>query len=140
MSREIKFRVWFIKDECMAAVKGNPINHNLAISFDGKICDFRKIRNPIKRINSTVLMQFTGLKDKNGKEIYEGDIIAYLWEDREGDAEIINHVIRWDKGKFLMCPIKSNMITWNLHVDPYCEESDVIGNIYENPDLLNSEK
>jgi uncharacterized phage protein (TIGR01671 family) len=82
--------------------------------------------------------QFTGLHDKTGKEIYEGDILAYKWEDRDGD-EIVNHVIKWDNGRFLMCPIKSVVRTWNIHLHPYDEESEVIGNIYENPELINNQ-
>ena len=68
-------------------------------------------------------MQYTGLKDKNGKEIYEGDIICAY--DRNGSVvydELRASYIVHDRWSEVLC-----------HVANACE---VIGNIYENPELL----
>ena len=86
-------------------------------------------------IGADKLMQFTGLKDKNGKEIYEGDIVKYYkWEDNYDIADI----------KFGDCEINHEYGCWgyyrnNKHKDilELGREKDyeVIGNIYENPEL-----
>lgn len=68
-------------------------------------------------------MQYTGLKDKNGKEIYEGDITT--------DGDMICRV-EYDVPVFTLKSI-SNGNDYN----PFYENLEVIGNIYENPELLN---
>lgn len=75
-----------------------------------------------------IIMQWTQLKDKNGKEIYEGDIVYVICEDE-------NAVIEWeeDSAKF---SIKFD--DWIADFDCYYgKDLEVIGNIYENPELLN---
>ena len=67
--------------------------------------------------------QYTGLKDKNGVEIYEGDIVK-----RWGNI----YIVIWDKIGFRMKWTKEDSV--NRFPDELCE---VIGNIYENPELLN---
>jgi uncharacterized phage protein (TIGR01671 family) len=78
------------------------------------------------------IMQYTGLKDKNGKEIYEGDIIKETTKDDKGE-EIVSEVKFYD-GIFG----DDTMDGWTLKelVDEF--GAYVIGNIYENPELLNN--
>jgi hypothetical protein len=67
-----------------------------------------------------VLMQFTGLKDKSGRDIYEGDIL----KDGRGDRR----VIEWVEHGF-----------WTRYPNGQCYlpyQREIIGSIYENPDLL----
>lgn len=89
--------------------------------------------NDYKVIPDTV-GQFTGLLDKNGKEIYEGDIVANDF----GNAYIVNMVVEWCTDGY-----------WALHeidgddtmhfVADYLKEIELIGNIHDNPELLTNE-
>ena len=74
-----------------------------------------------------VLMQFTGLKDKNGKEIYEGDILTYSGITSNG-----NKILREVNYNPEYARFQSGMYPLNQSI----ELSEIIGNIYENPELL----
>jgi len=79
------------------------------------------------------IMQYTGSKDKNGKEIYEVDIVLY---DRNihKDIDTAKFKVVWAKDRYVLQEIKHKYyiddVTWEL--------VEVIGNIYENPELLES--
>ena len=75
------------------------------------------------------LMQYTGLKDKNGKEIYEGDVLE--WEDRR---VIDSRVIEFSDGGFWLVG-KTNE-PWKERFMPSEPTREIIGNIYENPELI----
>jgi uncharacterized phage protein (TIGR01671 family) len=113
MSREIKFRAW--DDGKMYHSHNNDINrgsHQLRWFFD-------KVRE------DAIIMQFTGLYDKNGKEIYEGDIVK------------LNDLIcpiTWDDGGYQM--ITSSTQGKSAAIQQRLVKFEVIGNIFENPDLL----
>jgi uncharacterized phage protein (TIGR01671 family) len=80
-------------------------------------------------------MQFTGLLDKNGKEIYEGDIVNVTQNKKKNavmDYDIGIKDIAWERGGLFLSGY-SNDLEW------HCNNSDVevIGNIYETPELIN---
>lgn len=84
----------------------------------------------IYRVNDNTVGQFTGLKDSNGKEIYEGDILSL----REGSDEMIKVI---DFYAAITALDLSEMMNLRL-LDYYFERGEVhvIGNIYDNPELL----
>ncbi len=119
--RKIKFRVWDRKVKFM-------------ISWN-KLLEAYDLHSLLKsKYKRFELMQFTGLKDKNGKEIYEGDILSY---GNKRDGIIIQIV--WndlsDNG-FKVIKQKDNNVFHDIRIYRFDEIADIIGNIYENPDLM----
>lgn len=107
--REIKFRAWDKNSEVMVL---DPM-------IDGYLND--EILN-LQKISNYKFMQFTGLKDKNGKEIYEGDIV-------DCGGGLIEEV-KWGESVAVFLPFG------NHDASEYAPSCQVIGNIYENEELL----
>ena len=88
-------------------------------------------------IDPNTLGQFTSLKDKNGKEIYEGDIIAFNWKNCDG-VDITDLLeVRFVRGVFAFLWDGDLDHEANI-VSPTHEWATVVGNIHDNPDLINN--
>ena len=85
------------------------------------------------------LMQFTGLKDQKGNDIYEGDIIGD-WTDVDGKMEQSKLTVYFDEmlGQWMLnnSSKQDKTISYSLFSELQDFEYEIIGNIYENPDLL----
>ena len=78
-----------------------------------------------------VIMQFTGLLDKNGKKIFEGDICKVYNFD---EPNINPYQVSYDRGSFVF----KNDLTLSIEIRGYkTDYIEVIGNVYENPNLCN---
>ena len=130
MNREIKFKGKSLKT-------GEWLYGDLIQDIPNKRCAIvpqKRVWQVVDyEVDSKTVGQYTGLKDKNGKEIFEGDIV------KEGDANFMESVIfengayKWGEDHF-------------LGYDSYNDFTDttfwatVVGNIYENPELLKEGK
>ena len=131
--REIKFRCWISSAQEMVGWD--------EMEKHGDI--YRLIKQP----NAYPLMQYTGLKDKNGVEIYEGDIVMILytdWPSMNGESkltlgEYLDSISNVAKVIFKDCEFcvqfNSDGYADSIHCGPH-GRIKVIGNIYENPDLI----
>ena len=119
--REVKFRAWHKADKRMFGVyQINWEQGGLTISCGGSWHE---------DVDNYELMQFTGLKDENGVEICEGDVIR-------DDDESYNLIVVWDnkRARFALSDGKGSMFTYMFNND--MEPLEIIGNIYENPELV----
>ncbi|MDQ7094190.1 YopX family protein [Desulfosporosinus sp. PR] len=136
MNRPIKFRAWDKANKCMKVVSELDFlyekSQKITWGMQGITTDVWLNGEDESYIPSdVVLLQFTGLKDKNGKEIYEGDIIRYQRRGQWGEYEERETTITWKEDKASFNPF--------YYFNPYDYETDkveVIGNIYENNSLL----
>jgi uncharacterized phage protein (TIGR01671 family) len=134
--REIKFRAW---DTQINKYRSRGTIH---ISGDGSAFMLTSGdcgEMAYQHLDDLILEQYTGLKDKNGKEIYEGDIIRYNLQDHNGTDHFYHGVIECAGAEF-GCSGESDYTYWHTLNDiaNSDEEISVIGNIHENPDLLNA--
>lgn len=136
--RDIKFRFWVKKAK--------------------EMCGWELMKKECDRLSALetgdfIPMQFTGLKDKNGKEIFEGDVVRFTWwwfDGQERESDLTGTIVYSDDlMSFQMKGVKNK--EWETftgyendqnYLTPFSElrfsedDFEVVGNIYENPELI----
>lgn len=138
MNRELKFRVWTGHEMVYDITVGkfgtfyvNPTNNGLDPNDSASLTP-----NTTKYHDDTIVMQYTGLKDKDGKEIYEGDLLTSHQHLKNGKP---NHSpVVFDNGAFLWHGVPLGFDEENVAEPIGTDWCVVSGNVYENFNLLSA--
>ena len=137
MNREIKFRG--------KQTKNGEWMYGIPFFWSNKMCDIQVEENgylKVYRVDPNTVGQFTGLKDKNGKEIYEGDIMCLSDRGSHKEEVIVEHGLYgwtfynpktatfYSDGSHTYCAVENYRFMFGTGV--------CIGNIHDNPELLNT--
>lgn len=129
---KLKFRAWLKKRQEM----DNEIDH-ISWLEDELYCIGDGITYMVSA-EDLVLMQSTGLKDKNGKEIFEGDILCD--EGIEQESEFVYVTVSYREGMWVCDQITDELCGYGGALNEFNNDYSIIGNIYENPELLEDKK
>jgi uncharacterized phage protein (TIGR01671 family) len=129
--KELKFRVWNTVKNCFVTEK-IPFADGVAytsypyyLGLDGKL-NFCNYQHMALETDKCIIQQYTGIKDLNQREIFEGDIMC----DNEG----VRYEVRFEGGAFVKFAYGKN--TSNLIDSIRFLQAEIVGNVFENPDPL----
>ena len=125
--REIKFRIWDIDERKFVVNETDRLGCGDTKKCMSERVDFENNSVEISADERYIFSEYTGLKDKNGKEIYEGDILFASF--REEYPKVI-----FENGSF-----RAECDEYSLRLEDFADIFEVVGNIYENTELMEDE-
>ena len=141
MNRVIKFRIWDKRNKIFLNSRQGDYEYMVEGLSNGQLSCVRRFLGEYDGIYSeVVIQQFTSLLDKNGKEIYEGDIIGSHVSEKP-----CNYIVKWGETRsdycgFVLNPVFINPPKFTHIIHNFkmwmAEGFEVLGNIFENSDLL----
>ena len=141
--REIKFRIWDIDKRKFVVNKIDRLSCGDTKKCMSERVDFENNSVEINADERYIFSEYTGLEDKNNKEIYEGDIVKFKDCSIDGTKEFYNIGVIEREGKRDELVISQLIFEKSYFTENYMdfinqtfELSEIIGNIYENPELL----
>lgn len=139
MKREIKFRAKSVEtDEWIEGYYVQLAGFDYIVPFNSAFRDIldADYEAAFEEVDAKTLSQFTGLKDNNGVNIFEGDILYYRYDDEleaDGYGEVYNEVVFKDGAFGIMGEITNEFLSFSCN--PIKTEV-VAGNIHDYPELL----
>jgi len=115
--RERKFRAWDLNEKKILSCEYLSRNGMYVDPYSGTIMCYDKDEEQLHQINGLVIMQYTGLKDRNAKEIYEGDIINFEYSKQPRHGVVVFNGCMFGIDKYPLCNF---------------DKIEIKGNIYEN--------
>lgn len=136
--REIKFRVWEVSKK-QFIYEWDASYKRLAISFTGEV--YHGGYDDVLANKEYIVQQYTGVKDKNGKEVYEGDIVRWGMSHDLKNAFPRLRFVEFCERQLIYKVVEVGDLPSSLDYlyeakQPSTRWCEVIGNIYENPELL----
>ncbi|CAB5226243.1 Conserved hypothetical protein CHP1671 [uncultured Caudovirales phage] len=125
MKRELKFRFWDVRNKKF--IDEDPLYSKWAVTLDGEPYNGKYDHRYDE--DEYIVQQYTGLKDKNGKEIYEGDILLCTFHNSTRNQK---GIVEYFASSFIV----NWMDQTDDSLDEVCADFEVIGNIFDNPELL----
>lgn len=130
MDRIIKFRAWDNENKEMLKVQELDFKDTF---YNGRLAIRVEQYNDYFDLDDMILMQFIGLYDKNGKEIYEGDIVKFnLKSDSQGQPDIIGYI----EYQTIFCAYRIMSFKGSFALDYNIKNIEVIGNVFDNKNLI----
>lgn len=128
--RTILFRAWDKKYKCFVGLTAIRWRYNYETNPNTLEFAGYSLGSPYSESEDIEIMQYTGLKDINGKEIYEGDILAHIVCDYNGGADIWEKVeVVFEEGAFKLKDLLDKESNTDFMED--ISALEVVGNIYE---------
>lgn len=136
MNRNFKFRVWSTKEnKWMFGYEYPNLGGFSLVGETILLGEFGKYKLD-RYFNDFAIMQYTGMEDSIGKEIYEGDILEGISNNIFDNGSVTNYEVIWDVDHWHICGTNFTL----KELFKYCNNKiKIVGNIYEIPKLHNNE-